>query len=88
MRETSAVVLVAFEEGFVGTKKLTGDSEDDGGKVESSDVRGEASCSTKMGEELSSWNVGEQHVDVDRVLIRLVAIPKGRSERMERNESA
>lgn len=56
-----------------GFRKLTCDGKDDGGEVEPSDVRRETSCSTKVGEELSSRDVGKQHVDVDGVLIGLVA---------------
>ena len=53
--------------------RLTCNGENDGREVEASDVWCESTGSTKMGEELSSWDVGEQHIDVDRVLIRLVA---------------
>ena len=44
------------------------EGEHNGGEVEACDVRCEPLSASEMGEELSSGNVGEKHVDVEAVL--------------------
>lgn len=49
------------------------DGENDRGKVETGDVCCEAARATQMGEEFTAWDVGQEHVDVEVVLIGCVA---------------
>lgn len=54
------------------------ESEDDGSEVESGYVGRESLRSSEMGEQLSSRDEGEQHVDVQAVLERRVQIDNKR----------